>query len=272
MSAMEKVITNLPDLILDTSKLDHSFFAYEDELDAINELQHNDVINDWHIERLRRLNATADYLVLSLQRLQILGDALSKFDGESCEDKNYHVLIGNHRAACREVCINIDIYTESVKSFCRYYFFMDRKETDNTLEWCKALQQYKEISGWAYIEKFLSACRVMFKNEDTKFLTRIRNEEVHNVSPFELINYKFGEKGLMPIPTEYVISNQDIHNKIVNVVCLLLNVVSSLQEMLNNISPSAIYKYLSAQDGCLKNILKMKDRYKKEREYVKQFQ
>ena len=269
---MEKTITNLQDLILDTSKLDHSFFAYEDDRDAINALQHNDVINDWHIERIRRLNATANYLVLSLQKLQIFGDALSKFDNESCKDQHNYTLLGNHRAACREVCINIDTYVESIKSFCRYYFFMDAKETDNTLEWCKALRQYKEISGWIYIEKFLFACGTMFKNEDTKLLIRIRNEEVHNVSPFELINYKFEGKGLMPIPTEYVISNQDIHNKIVNVISLLASVVSSLQEILDNISPSAIYKYLSPQDGCLKNILKMKDRYKKEREYVRQFQ
>lgn len=269
---MEKIIANISSLILDISKLDHSFFAYETDPNAINTLEHNDVINDWHIERIRRLNASAGYLIRSLQQLQIFGDVLTKL-GESPQNlDNYYVLIGNHRASCREVCINIDIYTESVKSFCRYYFFMDREATDNTLAWCKALAQYKQISGWTYIENFLSACRIMFENKDTKFLTSIRNEEVHNVSPLELINYKFQEKALIPIPTEYILANQDLHNKIVNVINLLLTVTSSLQAILNNISPGAIYKYLSPQDGCLKNIIKMADRYKKEREYVKQFQ
>ena len=97
-----------------------------------------------------------------------------------------------------------------------YYFFMDKEATDNTKEWCKALVQYKGISGWTYIENFLLACRSMFENKDTKLLTAIRNEEVHNVSPLELITYKFQEKALIPIPTEYILTNQELHNKIVN--------------------------------------------------------
>ena len=149
---------------------------------------------------------------------------------------------------------------------------MDKEATDNTKAWCKALAQYKEISGWTHIENFLFACRSMFENKDTKLLIAIRNEEVHNVSPLELITYKFQEKALVPIPTEYILSNQELHNKIVNVINLLITVISSLQEVLNNISPGVIYKYLSPQDGCLKNIIKMADRYKKEREYVKLFQ
>ena len=269
---MKKILVDISKLVLDTSKLDNSFIAYETDLAAINALEHNDVINDWHIERIRRLNATAGYLILSLQRLQISGDTLSKMDEPLDDPDKYYALVGTHRASCRDVCINLDIYTEGIKSFCRYYFFMDKEATDNTKEWRKALVQYKGISGWTYIENFLLACRSMFENKDTKLLTAIRNEEVHNASPLELITYKFQDKALIPIPTEYILTNQELHNKIVNVINLLLIVTSALQEVINNISPIVIYKYLSPQDGRLKNIINMADRYKKEREYVKQFQ
>ena len=50
---MKKILVDISKLVLDTSKLDNSFIAYETDLAAINALEHNDVINDWHIERTR---------------------------------------------------------------------------------------------------------------------------------------------------------------------------------------------------------------------------
>ena len=127
---MEKIVADISKLVLDTSKLDKNFIAYETDPTAINTLEHNDVINDWHIERIRRINATAGYLILSLQRLQISGDTLSKM-GEPLDDPDkYYALVGTHRASCRDVCINLNIYTEGIKSFCRYYFFMDKEATE----------------------------------------------------------------------------------------------------------------------------------------------
>lgn len=259
-------------LILDTSKLSKDFFAYETDSTNINTLEHNDVINDWHIERIRRLNSTAEYLWLSLQRLNYFGERLSQLEGEVSQGEECAVLFKYHRAACREICINVDIYVESIKSFCRYYFFMDKMKTDDTRVWYKTFEQYKGISGWPYINNFLSACLTMFKNSDTQFLIQIRNKEVHNESPLELMNYKFQENELLPVPTEYVISSEKLHNRIVNVMELLILVSSSLQEILNNISPAEIYRYLSNKDGRLENIIKMEDRYKREREYFQQFQ
>ena len=266
---MENTTTDMLQLILDTSKLSKDFHIYEPDPEAIG---HNDVINDWHIERIRRLNVTAEYLIASLQRLQFFGNALSELEKTPSKEDNYDALVINHRAACREVCINIDIYIESIASFCRYYFFMDKKATDETEVWYKTFEHYKQIKGWEYIEKFLSACKLMFKNKDTKFVINIRNKETHNESPLELITYKFEGALPIPVPTAYVISNQTLHNKIVTVIKLLISVVTSLQEILSNISPSDICRYLSPQDGCLENILKLEDRYKEERKYVKQFQ
>lgn len=269
---MEKKIIDTSKLFLDTTNLNKNFLAYETEVEKINAFEHNDLINDWHIERIRRLNTTAEYLWLSLQRLNTIGEILTSFDNDSSQDAQCAMYIKNHRAACREVCINIDIYIESVKSFCRYYFFMDQERTDDTLIWYKTFEQYREMAEWKYIEGFLSACQKMFKSTDTQYLIRVRNKEVHNEPPLELINYKFQDKGLTPIPIEYVISNEKIHNIIVNVIDLLLFVTTSLQEVLNHISPEKVYHYLASKNCTLENIIKMEDRYKKEREYFKRFQ
>lgn len=266
---MENKEADMLRLIVDTSKLNKSYHIYEPDPEAIG---YNDVINDWHIERIRRLNATANYLIASLQRLQFFGDALSKLAATSNENDSYGELVMNHRAACRDICINIDIYVESITSFCRYYFFMDKATTDDTTVWYQTFDQYKQIEGWTYIENFLAACKRMFKNPDTKFIINIRNKETHNESPLELINYKFEKDLPIPVPVEYVIPNQTLHNKIVSVIELLTSVVASLQELLENISPANIRKYLSTQTDCLENILKPEDRYKEERKYFKQFQ
>lgn len=268
---MENKVLDTSKLFLDTTNLSKDYYAYELASEKINTFEHNDLINDWHIERIRRLNSTAEYLWLSLQRLNAIGEILSSLDNDSCQDARYAMHMKNHRASCREVCINIDIYIESIKSFCRYYFFMDQERTDDTRIWYKTFEQYKRMPEWQYIEDFLSACKMMYKNTDTQYLIQVRNKEVHNEPPLELINYKFHDKDLVPIPTEYVISNEKIHNIIVNVIELLLLVTTSLQQILNHISPAKVYQYLISQNGCLENIIKMEDRYKKEREYFKRF-
>ena len=102
-------------------------------------------------------------------------------------------------------------------------------------------------------------------NKSTAYLTNVRNAEVHNESPFELVKYHFEGGSLQPIPDEYVVNSEKLHNAIVETVSLLIQVISSLQTLLENITPHSIYRYLSTQDGQLKNILKMSERYKQER-------
>ena len=86
-----------------------------------------------------------------------------------------------------------------------------------------------------------------------------------------MLKYHFKDDNLQPIPEEYVIDSESLHNAIVETVSLLIQVISSLQAILENITPHSIYLYLLLQDGRLKNILKMSERYKLERNRFNEF-
>ncbi|MBQ2774382.1 MAG: hypothetical protein IJF40_00645 [Clostridia bacterium] len=261
----------LSKLILDTSKLNPSYIAYETDSERIPSFTHSDLINDWHIEHIRRFNVTAEYLINSLQRVSIFGQMLT--DGKTKEGHGNTTIdiIKEHRAACREACINIDIYIEKIKSFCRYYFFMDRKLTDDGKKWVETLMQYKDIEGWSYIQSFLIKCQILWQDADTKFLIDVRNDEIHNESPLELMQYRFADDDLVPVIDTYVIPIDVIHNKITHTIETIVSITVALQDILNNISPFSVYSYLSPRNGHLKNIIKMEDRYKLEREYIRRF-
>lgn len=84
-----------------------------------------------------------------------------------------------------------------------------------------------------------------------------------------MIHYRFEENEPVPIPENYIISNQDLHNKINDVIRLLIELIQSLQNVLVHIPPTSIWGYL--ENNNLENIIKPEERYKKEREYVKEF-
>ena len=266
---MEEKSLDINKLFLDDSKLDRNFYGYDTESHLIEKFTHNDLINDYLIERVRRLNISANYLVVSLQRFQYNALCLTQKHDEF-DEKDYYAFLNNYRCSCRDVLINIDIFIENIKTFIRYYFFMDLDKTDDTKIWMKTLKNYDKIPQWKYIQVFLDKCSLLYVHEDTKLLNNIRNKEVHSTSPIQLMKYKFLVGNLIPVPVEYIISNQELHDKILNVVELLLDVVAALQDLLNNISPKNILNYLSPQDGKLKNIIKMSNRYKKEKEFLEE--
>ncbi len=256
-------------LILNDSVLDHSFCIYETDPSKVESFEHNDAINDWLIEHVRRFNSSTAYLISSLNRMACFGQLLVDSSKENMNQTQLSALSNEHRAACRDSAINIDILVEKIKELCRYYFFMDREKTDNTKSWVTALKQYNKIKNWSYLEDFLKLCKSFNDNEDVRFITNIRNREVHNDSPIELIHYRFEGKEPIPTPESYIISNNDLHNRITVVIKSLLELIQSLQNVLVHIPPTSIWEYL--ENNNLENIIKPEERYKKEREYVKEF-
>lgn len=260
---------DLSKLILNAAVLEHNFFFYETDPKKIESFDHNDAINDWLIEHVRRFNSSSAYLISSLNRMANYGQLLTDNASKNTDQAQLSLLINEHRAACRDSAINIDILVEKIKELCRYYFFMNREKTDNTKSWIKALNQYKKIKNWSYLEDFIKECKRFYDNEDVKFVINIRNREVHNDSPIELIHYRFEGNELIPTPEKYIISNQDLHNRITVVIQLLIELIQSLQNVLVNITPGSVWGYLEKNN--LENIIKPEERYKKEREYVKEF-
>lgn len=140
-------------LILNDSVLDHSFCIYETDPNKVESFEHNDAINDWLIEHVRRFNSSSAYLISSLNRMAYCGQLLSDNVKQNSDQSQLSALISEHRAACRDSAINIDILVEKIKELCRFYFFMDREKTDNTKSWVTVLKQYNkklELSGRLY--------------------------------------------------------------------------------------------------------------------------
>ena len=114
-------------LILNDSVLDHSFCIYETDPSKVESFEHNDAINDWLIEHVRRFNSSTAYLISSLNRMACFGQLLVDSSKENMNQTQLSALSNEHRAACRDSAINIDILVEKIKELCRYYFFMDRE-------------------------------------------------------------------------------------------------------------------------------------------------
>ena len=261
---MEVETVEIQKLLLNTKKLNQGFFAFEIDPSQIEQFEHNDLINDWHIEHIRRFNATAEYLARSLHKVHAFGMLLSKGVLISTENGILIDVQKEHRIACRDAFMNIDVYIEAVKAFCRYYFFMDPKQTDDGVKWYQAMLQYKALAGWDYIERFLSQCDSVKNDKTIQFLTQVRNNEVHSESPIELIRYSF-DKNMTPIPQEYVISNQHLHNRITHAALMLVTLAQRLQDVIDHISPGSLYGFLKDKNGQLINIIRIEDRYKRER-------
>ena len=101
---------DLQNLLLDGSKLEKSFYSYEADPQKIPEFEHNDLINDWLLEHIRRFNETAGYLLRSLQKVSAYGKLLSEEKRFVVQDGIPVDVLKEHRVACRDACINIDIY------------------------------------------------------------------------------------------------------------------------------------------------------------------
>ena len=148
---------------------------------------------------------------------------------------------------------------------------MDKKETDAFTNWEKALKQFINIKNGNYISNFLKKCSQFYANDNTKYILGIRNAEIHNYSPLDLIEYKFYKNELTPIPQKYVISTNDIYNRIIECLDGIIYVKNALQEIIQHIKPLDIYNYISKKQKTLKFIIDPQERYKEERNYFSKF-
>lgn len=259
------------DLLLNESNVDHNFFAYEKDVTKINNFEHNDLINDWLIEHIRRFNSSVNFLINDLRELRFYTNLLTENKNKTTINNVLVNIDYKMRCSCRNICIDLDIYIEKIKEFCRYYFFMDKEKTDAFTNWEKALKQFVNIRNGNYILNFLKECKHLFENDNTQYILGIRNAEIHNYSPLDLIEYKFYENVLTPKPQKYVISTNDIYNSIIECLNVIIYVKNALQEIIQNIKPLDIYNYISKNRTKLKFIIDPQERYIKERNYFIKF-
>lgn len=185
---MDKNIKNVEEyfpiynLYIKLEKLDHALYFYKKERDDIENFTHDDAINDWLIEKVRMFNSSTSYLFNSIMNMLNMW--------------NYYnnVLMDEAflRMEIRNTCINISIYVEKIKSLCRYYFFFDENATKYTDKFMKTLKQLNKLDP--KIIKFINVCYRINNDISYKWISNIRDSEIHNESIIDKHNYEIGEK------------------------------------------------------------------------------
>lgn len=251
-------------LYLDNSKCDYNYYSYE--LDP-NKITHDDVINDSLQERIRRFNMSTYHLTFAVERMLLFWNALNS------KGNNQESSIFNYRLNCRDVCINIDMYVDKIKAFCRYYFYMSEKVIDDSKEWAKTLKLFTDLCP-TLLNTFLSECSKLMSNDDYKFVHNIRNDEIHNESALDLKKLRFSDDtsdGLKIVDDGYKLQDDIIIEKIQKVLLILSSVRDALQEIVDKIHPHKIATYVSDNEAKLKNVIKCDKRYIATREAAKKY-
>lgn len=263
---MKKIIYDMKeyflpaDLYLNPEKLDHNFYFYKNNKEEIEKFTHDDAINDWLIERIRRFNMSTFYLVNSIEKMIFFWSNFNNADKSNIPNKdildNFET---NLRIELRNTCINISIYIDKIKSLCRYYFFLDEIKTEKGNVFIETLKQYKSINP--IINTFCKNCVNLQKNIKYDWIYNIRNSEIHNESFIDMHNFAFDPDptSLKILDKGYKIGNEEILDNIQEVLNLILIIRNNLQEILEKISCNNVRLFIE-QNTWLKNIVKTEKR------------
>ena len=240
------------DLLIDDSKFDNNYYVFKETKEEIENLAQDDMINDWIVERVRRFNTSATYLIESLN--SACNFKLAESTSNEKIRKNMELFV---RRELRNVCINIEIYIDKVFSFIKYYFFLDKEGTEGRGPFLKTLEQFKEINQVVGI--FIEYCKFSYKNEDIEFIRHVRNDEIHNESQLDLHDYSFGKTTDEIIDHGYKIRDEEIFERISNVLCILISLKNNLQNMVQAIKPIEVYDFVLHKEPLI-NTIKPKSR------------
>jgi len=203
------------------------------ELNTIKDILNDETMNDQQYVRVDRFNRSALELINSLQNMFNYINTV----------KNIKQDLGNDiilRKSCRNVCMNIDMYIGKILTFIRYYFFMNVNKTIDAKVCIRTLDLFRDIDS-VRVTKLKNCCIKISKDESYLFVSGIRNDEEHNDSPLNKMHYEFGQDGSITC-TGFKITNQEIVERVVDVIWLLIDVVQSLQEIIDYIPEIEIAK------------------------------
>lgn len=248
-------------LLIDNTRLEKSFFAFQETDDEINRFTHDDLINDWLIERVRRFNNSTIYLIDSINNVINLQEAAE------LNDSNHDAYALFARREIRNVCINTEMFFDKMVTLCKYCFFLDPKKTKKNDKFINTLKQFIPLSET--ISGFLLCCNKAYNSSDLQYVNSIRNDEIHNESPLDLHEYHFDDsrasEGLFILDKGFKISNKEIMQRISVVISLMIETKDSLQKILENIHPLDIVSFV--KNNVLENVVIPKNRIQLARDY-----
>lgn len=248
-------------LLIDDANLEKNFFAFQETDDEINRFTHDDLINDWLIERVRRFNSSTLYLVDSIT------NAINLQEVAELNDGNHDAYALMARREIRNICINTEMFFDKMVTLCKYCFFFDPEKTKKNDRFIDTLKQFIPLSET--ISGFLSCCKKAYNSFDLQYVNSIRNDEIHNESPLDLHEYHFDDsravEGLFIVDNGFKISNKEILQRISVVISLMIETKDSLQKMLETIHPLDIESFV--KNTILKNVVIPKNRIRLTKDY-----
>lgn len=184
------------------------------------------VIHDNLRDKLRRVNNSVIYLGNAVNGLTNYYLLLKQETKE--EQKNIYQNL--YRQMCRNVCIELHVYFEKVKTLIRYYFDF-KGNVQNGL---------KTIShNYVEIKNLLDVYTEIVNNPVFNKVMRIRNDEIHNESSIDDLEYDFSESttnGLEVIVKGFFISNDELYYDIKLVLGLGNNFRDAMQNIISRIN------------------------------------
>ena len=253
------------DFQINQEKCPQAFFAFATDP---NDFSPKDLVKEWHIEHIRRFNVSANYLYASLTRFMLSASMRIDIEDKDYNEQELQIINQEFRLDSRDLCINIAMYVDKVKSFCGHYFFINPDTTQNAKEWIKTMEHFIHMPNGKWVDIFLSLARDFYNMESFKFVKNIRDDEIHNESVIELMDYDLVNKdgATQIVSLGYIVSENSLYGNILDTIEPLKELSKALNNMILRINPVHVYKYLEDKKWNLKGIINPDERYKKARE------
>ena len=223
------------------NKIDNSgIFIYNQEV--VN--TPNEAINCAINEKIRRFNNSVTHLMNYLETLVQTNDCGQSLvdlckDIPTNEDETFRFII-------RNICLETFVLREKIHNILCNIFFVEQK--DNFLKDVIPILQNvaKKIPQLSLV---LHALKEIGTSEECKFITKLRNDEIHNMSILDSFNWLLEKtpEGLRIINNGYRISAKELFNKTIYVAEKYMKLTKLIQDVLN-ISIHRIYQIRESMD------------------------
>lgn len=204
----------------------------------------NEAINCTVNEKIRRYNNSVVYLMNYLEIL-IQKDVYGNIIVDYCKDV-FSDADNEFRMIVRNICLEMFVLREKIHNILCSIFFVKQKK--NFVK--EVVPMLKNVA--TQIPKLglvLDYLKEIGESDEASFITKIRNDEIHNMSIIDSFNLALenNTNGVKVINNGYRIGSKELYHKIITVADKYLKLVEMIQDILND-SIIKIYKVRETMD------------------------
>ena len=191
----------------------------------------NEALNSTLAEKVRRFNNSLVPLMrqyYNLNNIEVNGKPLV----EVCNDTPNEI-DQETRILIRGIIMELFILREKVNNLLCSIFFI-KQEKNFVMDTLPKLYNISE--DFPKLKKVLDYLKALSDNKDYKFIMKMRNDEIHNMSIIDSFNYEIKLEGgkILIINHGYRIKVRNLYESITNVICYFYNIKNMLQDILDD--------------------------------------